>query len=114
VSVSERKSYCHSHQPSSPEMGGGTHNIIILDTIRLAPRTHDKRIVVGNDGHGINALAFDCAQIVDVAGEMLRGAAGGESAWDGKYDDFLVGPFCSSCVLVSVKETWVWRGSEVI
>jgi len=73
---------------------GNTNNIIILNTIRLAPRTHHKRIVIRNHSDDINALGFDGGQVLDVAGEMLDGAAGCEGAGDGEEDDFLVGPFC--------------------
>ena len=70
-----------------------TYNIIILNPIRLSPRTHDPRIVERDGCHDINALALQCSEVLDVAGEMLCGAAGGEGAGDGEDDDFLVGPF---------------------
>jgi hypothetical protein len=108
VSVSERKSCYHNHQRPSPEPAArveGTYNIVILDTIGLAPRTQDKRIVECNDGYGIDALALECAQVVDVAGEVLGGAGGSEGTRDGEDDDFLVGPFYSSRVLASVGRT---------
>ena len=75
---------------------GRLYNIITLDSIRLAPRTHNPRIVERNDGYDINSLALDRGQVVDVAGEVLGGAARCEGAWDGEENDLLVGPFCCS------------------
>jgi hypothetical protein len=75
---------------------GRAYNIVILNSIRFAPRTHHKRIIVSDDGNDIDTLGFDGGQVLDVAGEMLDGAAGGEGTWDGEEDDFLVGPFYGS------------------
>jgi hypothetical protein len=71
-----------------------TYDIIALNVIRLSPCAHDPRIVECNDGHDIDALALQLAEVLDVAGEMSGGAAGGECAGDGEEDDFFVGPFC--------------------
>lgn len=86
-----------------------THNIIILNPVRLAPRTHDPGIVERNDGHDVDALGLKRRQVLDVAGEMLCAAAGGEGAGDGEEDDFLVGPFGGSVV-----GDWDSAGGDVV
>jgi hypothetical protein len=47
-----------------------TYNIITLDPIRLAPRTHNPRIIERNDRHDIDALRLDRREVLDVAREM--------------------------------------------
>jgi hypothetical protein len=74
--------------------GNLTYDIIVLNSIRLAPSTHNPRIIESDDSHDIDTLGLDRRQVLDVAWEMLYGAAGGEGAGDGEEDDFFVGPFC--------------------
>lgn len=78
-------------------MAGGrqTYDIITLNSIRFSPRAHDPRIIERNDSHDVDALALQRGEVLDVAWEMVGGAAGGESARDGEEDDFFVGPFCA-------------------
>jgi hypothetical protein len=78
-----------------------TYDIIVLNSIRLPPCTHNPRIIERNDRYDINAFGLDRREVFDVAWEVLGGAAGGEGARDGEEDDFLVGPFCR-CSLESV------------
>jgi len=47
-----------------------TYNIITLNPIRLAPRTHNPRIIERNDRHDIDALRLDRREVLDVAREM--------------------------------------------
>jgi hypothetical protein len=70
-----------------------THNIIVLNPIRLAPSAHNPRVVHSHHGHDIHALGLEVAVVLDVAGEVAHAAAGGEGARDGEEDDFLGGPF---------------------
>jgi len=55
-----------------------THNIIVLDPVRLTPRTHNPRVVKGDHSDDIYALGLDSLQVFDVAGEVTYGATGGE------------------------------------
>lgn len=72
-----------------------TYNAVVLDAIGLSPRAHDIGVVVGNASDDVDALGLQLGGLGDEAGEVLRGAAGCEGAWEGEDDDFLVGPLCS-------------------
>jgi len=61
--------------------GCQTHNIIILDSIGLAPRIHDPRIVKSNHSDDIYAFRLNSLEVVNVAGEVAGGAAGSEGAY---------------------------------
>jgi hypothetical protein len=77
----------------------GTYNLV-LDTVRLAPGTHDERIIERQYSHNIHFLALDIFQRSDVSWQVPDGAARGEGAGDGKEDDFLVSPFFAGVVVL--------------
>jgi len=78
---------------------GEEENRIILDAVRLSPRAHNPRIIEGDHGDDVDAFALECGFVLDVAGEMLGAAAGGEGAGDGEEDDFFIGPFFAGVVV---------------
>lgn len=59
-----------------------TYNVITGDVIRLAPRTHNPRVVARNHGNNVHALLLQLGKVLDVAWEMVGRAAGGEGTWD--------------------------------
>jgi hypothetical protein len=89
----------------------GTYDIITLNAIGLSPCTHHPRIVERNHSYDIHAFGLELGEVLDVAWEMLDGAAGSEGAWDSEEHDFLAGEFC---VLSSVSNALKpWRGCGV-
>ena len=51
--------------------GERTHDIIILNSIRLAPSAHHPRIIVGDHSDDVNALlALEGRELLDEAGEV--------------------------------------------
>lgn len=52
-----------------------SYDIISGNLIRFSPCAHDECIIIGNDGNDTDALGFDLLQVLDVAGEMVFGAA---------------------------------------
>lgn len=74
-------------------VGEKAYNGIILDAVSLSPRAHDPGVVEGDHGDDVDAFALERGLVLDVAGEVLSAAAGGEGAGDGEEDDFLIGPF---------------------
>jgi hypothetical protein len=94
---------------------GGTYDIITLNTIGLSPCTHHPCVVERNHSYDIHAFGLELGEVLDVAWEMLDGAAGGEGAWDSEEHDFLAGEFCGlSSVSIGLKP-WMkpWRGCGV-
>lgn len=75
-------------------------HLIALDTINLAPRIHNPRVIAGNSRHDIYALLTELVGVLDVGREMVCLAAGGEGAGDAEEDDFLVRPFFAGVVLL--------------
>jgi len=76
-----------------------TNNIIILDPIGLAPRTHDKGVVERQDGDDVDLLALDLIELLDIARQMADGAARCERPWYGEEDHLLVSPFLGGVVV---------------
>lgn len=58
----------------------GTYDIIPLNLIRLSPRTHHKRIVRRQDSNDIDTLFLELREVLDVPGDVLGRAGGGECA----------------------------------
>jgi len=75
-----------------------THNIIILNPIRLTPRTHHPRIIHRNHHHQIHTLPLDLIQMLNEAWQMTDRAAWRESARDSEKNDFFVCEF-GACVV---------------
>lgn len=75
-------------------MRAKTYNVITGDTVGLAPGAHDVGIVVGQDGDDINTLGAELGELLDVLGDVVGRANGGEGA----YRD----------VAVSRREPW-WK-----
>lgn len=73
-------------------MQSRTYDIVILDSIRLAPGAHDPRIIKSSDGHDIHALLLQRGQILNVSWEMVLGTGRSECAGHGDQDDLLIGP----------------------
>lgn len=91
ASGSVRKSYHRSIVSNGARKifsRGGTHNIIILNIVRLSPGAHDERIVGGDDCDNLHTLLLQLGKVLDVAGDMVDGAGGGEGTY---YDVLLVG-----------------------
>ena len=68
-------SYCVRNPQDERE-----YQVVALHLVHLAPGTHDEGIVRGNDGHHVDALLLQLGQVLDVAGDMVDGAGGGEGA----------------------------------
>lgn len=66
--------------------GEGAHNIIILNVVSLSPCAHDKRIVGGDHCDNLHTLLLQLRKVLDVAGDMVDGAGGGEGTY---YDGFV-------------------------
>jgi hypothetical protein len=60
-----------------------TYNVIVLNLVSLTPGTHDKGIVHRDDSDDLNTLLLQLRQLLDVFGQVVNGACGGE----GTYDD---------------------------
>ena len=78
----------------------------MLDPLRLTPRRHHMGIVERQHRHHIPAFTLDLIQLLDVAGQMLDGAAGCEGACE-----------CYYCTRQPALRAWVFswemeRGSE--
>lgn len=58
-----------------------TYNIITGDTVGLAPGAHDVGIVVGQDGDDIDTLGAELGELLDVLGDVVGRANGGEGTW---------------------------------
>lgn len=67
-----------------------THNEVILDLVRLAPRRHHEWVVVGNHYDLVDSLGLEGVLLLDEGGDVLLGARGGESTGDGYEDDLLL------------------------
>lgn len=70
------------------------YNVVAGDTVGLAPGAHDVGVVVGQDGNDVDALGAQLRKLLDVLGDVVGGADGGEGtcragwrsvreAWDG-------------------------------
>ena len=84
ASGSVRKSYHRSIVSNGARKifpKGGSHNIIILNIVRLSPGAHDKRIVGGDDCDNLHTLLLQLRKVLDVAGDMVDGAGGGEGTY---------------------------------
>jgi hypothetical protein len=55
-----------------------TYNVITGNTVGLAPGAHDVGIVVGQDGNDIDTLGAELRELLDVLGDMVGRADGGE------------------------------------
>lgn len=75
---------------------GGAYDVVVLDAVGLSPGAHDERVVVSEASDDIDACGLQGGQVLDEAGEVLGGAAGGEGTGDGEDDDFLAGEFCEA------------------
>ena len=81
ASGSERKSYFESIWVRKREAGCGVSYDVIADAVRLAPGAHDEGIIEGKDGDDVNALLAEVGEVLDVSGDVIHGAGGGEGAW---------------------------------
>jgi hypothetical protein len=68
----------------------GTHNEIILNTVGLAPGTHDPVVIGGDEDDLVDALGLELVLVVDVRGDVLLLACRGEGPRDGDDDDLLL------------------------
>ena len=76
-----------------------TYDVVVLDTVGLAPGAHDEGIVVGEDGNDVNTLLADLGEALQVLGDVASRADGGESTGEGEEDDLLVGPLLGGVVV---------------
>ena len=60
-----------------------TYNVVAGDTVGLAPCAHDVGIVVGQNSDLVNTLGAELRELLDVLGDVVGGADGGESTWRG-------------------------------
>ena len=63
----------------------GSHNLLPANAVCLAPSAHNEGIIEGQDGDDIDALLAELGQVVDVSGDVVHGAGGGESACSTEY-----------------------------
>lgn len=85
------------------EQKGKTHDEVILDRVGLAPRAHDKGIVVSNDDDLVDTSLLEVLDLADEAGDVLVLARRGERSGYGDEDDFLVLELCFWNPLVSIE-----------
>lgn len=57
---------------------GKAYNVITGDAVGLAPGAHDVGIVVGQDGDDIDTLGAELGELLDVLGDVVGRADGGE------------------------------------
>lgn len=77
-----------------------THNRLILDAIRLAPRRHHKRVVARDEDHLVHPRRLELGQLVEVRLHVLRLARRREGAGDGHEHGFLGGELLAGVVLL--------------
>ena len=77
----------------------GTYEVVVLDTVGLAPGAHDVGIVVSKDGNNVDTLSADLGKTLEVLGDVTGGADGGEGTGEGEEDDLLVGPLLGGVVV---------------
>jgi hypothetical protein len=58
-----------------------TYNVITGNTVGLAPGAHDVGIVVGQDGDDIDTLGAELGELLDVLGDVVGRANGGEGTY---------------------------------
>lgn len=75
-------------------------DLVALDTVDLAPRVHDPRIVGRNCGDDVDALVLELLGLGNVGWQVVCLAAGSEGTGNGEDDDFLVCPLLASIVLL--------------
>ena len=67
-----------------------TYNIVVLDALRLAPRTHHVGVVVCNHSDLVDALLLQRVKGCDEAGKVLLRAGACKGPGHGHEDDLLV------------------------
>lgn len=67
-----------------------TYDEVVCNTVGLAPSTHDKGIVVGNDNDLIDALGLQSVLLFEKGRDVLLGASGREGTGDCDQDNLLV------------------------
>ena len=65
---------------------GQEEDVIVLDTVGLAPGTHDVGIIDGNDGDDIDALGLELGKLLNVLGHVSGRADGGKGTWEVQSD----------------------------
>lgn len=58
-----------------------TYNIVALDLVGLAPRTHHIGVIRRNHRDDLHALLTQLRQVLDIPGHMVHGAGRSERAW---------------------------------
>lgn len=71
---------------------GEEENVVVGDLVGLTPGAHDESIVVGKDGNSVDTLLAELGELLDVLGDVVGRADGGEGTGEGEEDDLLVGP----------------------
>lgn len=71
-----------------------THNVVIRDTVGLAPSRHDKRIVGSKNDDVVDAGLLESLLLLEEGGDVLLGAGGREGARDGDHDNLLILELC--------------------
>ena len=56
-----------------------TYNVIALDLVSLSPGAHDEGVIRCDDSNDLDALFLQLGQVLDVSGNVVDGAGGGES-----------------------------------
>lgn len=82
-----------------------TYDIIPLDVVSLAPRTHYKWIIKCRHSHNIHSLFLQGRQVLDIARKMVDRAGRSESTRYGEQYNFLIGPFFRGIV-------WNWNSAS--
>lgn len=68
-----------------------TYDIVVLDTICLAPSIHDPSIIHCDDSNLVDTLAHDFIVVLEVAGKVANRTTRGKSTRYSEEDNFLVG-----------------------
>lgn len=71
---------------------GEEENVVVGDLVGLTPGAHNESIVVGKDGNNVDTLLAELGELLDVLGDVVGRADGGEGTGEGEEDDLLVGP----------------------
>ena len=80
ASGSVRKSYFENQYWSQKcvRRGCAAHYVISADSVRLAPGTHNERIIESNDRDNVNPFLTELGQVVDISWNVVDRTGWGE------------------------------------
>ena len=58
-----------------------TYNVVAADLVGLTPGAHDEGVVESQDGDDVDTFLTELGKVLDVSGDVVHGAGGGECTW---------------------------------